>query len=142
MPRSVLHILFKADALLIDFCCGFRSDIAVMPDFFGDAGQPGLITWIPEDKSVFVTVFLKPQVYIISRAVDIDGESELMLAAAGQSGILSRQFQSFRVGITLSAVFFYFVVIDALLIVESPVTGHDDRSLPPSLLLLRPQAFP
>lgn len=92
-------IFFQTDSPLIHLGGRLHPDIPIMPDLLGHPGDVCFISGISENKSVFIAVFLQPQINIPGCSVNIYRKSKLMLAVTRQGDPLLCQFCSFVLGI-------------------------------------------
>ena len=67
------QIFLQAQPFFIHLCGGLNANIPIMPYFLGNARDVGFISRVTEDKTVFVAVFLQPEIKIIGGSVDVHG---------------------------------------------------------------------
>ena len=67
------QIFLQAQPFFIHLCGGLNANIPIMPYFLGNARDVGFISRVTVDKTVFVAVFLQPEIKIIGGSVDVHG---------------------------------------------------------------------
>ena len=92
-----------------------------MPRFVNNPGNLGLVYRITKDNAVLMGVFTKPCIHLFPRGaagvvgIDVECQTELMLACAGDGNPLFSQFFGLCGTISLCFIFLYFVLQDLLL---------------------------
>ena len=66
-----------------------------MPYFLGCTSNIGFSTGIAENEAIFIAVFLKPKIKVISSTVDVYCHTKLVFAISGNSNPLFSLFNSF-----------------------------------------------
>lgn len=69
------QIFLQAQPFFIHLCGGLNANIPIMPYFLGNARDVGFISRVTEDKTVFVAVFLQPEIKIIGGSVDVQRQN-------------------------------------------------------------------